>query len=193
MAETDPVSGNTGSPTTGSPTAESPAAGAPAAGPEPAAAAATSALPTLPHTWRPRKARAASLAIAFAVLAVVGAVAMLLPAAGGRDVGLPDRIGVTMFGVGIAWFLVRHASVHVTARAEGIEVVNLFRRRTVAWGEVLAVTLRRGDPWVTLDLAGGDTLPVMGIQSSDGPAAPAAARQLARLVARESARPAPPA
>lgn len=149
-------------------------------------------LPSLPYTWRPRRARIAGFGIALFVLVVVGGVAMLLPSAGGTSLRTGDRIGVFGVGVGLAWFLSRHASVRVTARADGLDIRNLFRRRRVGWHEVAAVTLRRGDPWVTLDLADGSALSVMGIQSSDGPAAPAAARELARLVAREAARNPPP-
>ena len=150
-------------------------------------------LPALPHLWRPRKARVATLIIALAVVLVLGAVAVLLPATEGTRTSVSNRIGVFAVGVGIAWFLVRHASVTLTATAAGLQVKNLFRSRLVAWNEVASVSLRKGDPWVTLVLADGDTVAVMAIQSSDGPAAPAAARELARLVARESAKAAPPA
>ena len=39
-----------------------------------------------------------------------------------------------------------------------------------------------GEPWVTLDLADGDTLAVMAIQRADGEDAVAEARRLATLV-----------
>jgi hypothetical protein len=52
----------------------------------------------------------------------------------------------------------------VTADASGVTVVNLTTRRRLEWAEVLGVNLRPGDPWVSLDLADGTTLPAMGIQ-----------------------------
>ncbi|HZE66247.1 MAG TPA: PH domain-containing protein, partial [Sporichthyaceae bacterium] len=86
------------------------------------------------------------------------------------------------FAVGISWFLHKHASVRIVAGRDHLEVRNLFRSRTLAWGEVLAVRFRPGDPWAYLDLSDGETLAAMGIQASDGPAAVESARELARLV-----------
>lgn len=154
----------------------------------PAARADGEAPLEIPRTWRPRKARAAAYGIAFAVLLVVGLVALLLPSAGGTHLREGDRIGVFSIGAGIAWFLIRHGNVRLTATEPGLEVVNLFRRRHLEWTDITGVTLRRGDPWVTLQLRDDTSVSVMGIQSSDGDLALANARELARLVARESAR-----
>jgi hypothetical protein len=134
-----------------------------------------------------------TLAIACFTLVVLGTIALLLPSAGGADLRVADRIGMFCFGVVVASVLVKQALVHATATAEGLHVVNLLRHRHLAWGEILAVTLRRGDPWVTLDLSDGDTIAVMGIQASDGAAAPAAARELAALVRAYSESREPPA
>jgi PH (Pleckstrin Homology) domain-containing protein len=138
----------------------------------------------LPRTWRPRRTRKVCYAISAVLLLVFGSVAIALPGGGGYSFSVGDRIGVLSCALGISWFLHRHASVRVTADVEGLEVVNLFRRRRLLWGEVLAVRLRKGDPWAFIDLSDGETLALMGIQASDGAAAPAAARELARLVAR---------
>ena len=156
--------------------------------PEPAPAAPADPPLRLPRTWRPRKARAYALGIAASVVIIVGLVALMLPSAGGTGLRPADRIGVFSVGLGIAWFLVRHSSVHLHATEAGLEVVNLFRRRHVEWTDITGVTLRKGDPWVTLQLRDDSSLSVMGIQASDGDLALANAREVARLVARESAR-----
>jgi hypothetical protein len=140
--------------------------------------------PALPHTWRPRRTRKFCRTISAVLLVVFGAVAILLPSGGGFAFSFLDRAGVFAFAVAISWFLNRHASVLVRATVEGLEVVNLFRARRFSWGEVLAVRLRQGDPWAFIDVAGGETIALMGIQASDGPAATAAARELARLARR---------
>jgi hypothetical protein len=49
---------------------------------------------------------------------------------------------------------------------------------------VIAVRLPPGAPWVTLDLADGNTVAVMGIQGSDGARARLAVRELRALVER---------
>ncbi|MBA3744448.1 PH domain-containing protein [Sporichthya sp.] len=140
----------------------------------------------LPHTWRPRKTRIFCYVIAGGLLVVLAIVAMILPHDGARAWNLPSRIGVFAVGIPMAAFLHRHGDVRIIASDSGLEVVNLFRRHHLKWGEVLAVRLRRGDPWAFLDLSNGETIPAMGIQNSDGDAAPRAARELASLVREKS-------
>jgi hypothetical protein len=140
-------------------------------------------LPTLPKTWRPRRARIVAFAIAAVVMVALIVVAILLPSGGGRPFGLLDRIGIVAVGAVVAGFLVREGLVRLIADERGLYVVNLFRRRRLEWAEVIAVSLRPGDPWLLLDLADGETLAVMGIQSTDGPPAQVAAREVAALVA----------
>jgi len=79
----------------------------------------------------------------------------------------------------------------IEARSEGLVVVNGYRRRDLAWEQVLAVHLPAGAPWVTLDLADGTSVPAMGIQASDGGSAKRAVRELRALIAAPPA--APPA
>jgi len=141
------------------------------------------ALPALPRTWRPRRARIVAFAIAVVVMAVVVGVAVLLPSGGGRPFGLADRIGIVTVGALVAGVLVRQGLVRLTADERGLYVVNLFRKRRLDWAEVEAVSLRRGDPWLTLHLTDGETLAVMGIQSTDGRLAQTNAREVAALVA----------
>jgi hypothetical protein len=136
----------------------------------------------LPHTWRPRRGRIVCYTISAVLLVITAVIALLLPHEGAFVFSVGDRIGVFAFAVGISWFLHKHASVKVVAQSDGLLVVNLFRRRTLAWGEVLAVRLRPGDPWTYLDLSDGETIAAMGIQASDGAAAVESARELARLV-----------
>jgi hypothetical protein len=140
----------------------------------------------LPHTWRPRRTRIFCYAVATLLMVVLAIVAVILPHEGAREWNLPSRLGVVAVGIPIALFLHRHADVRIIAREDGLEVVNLFRRHRLQWGEVLAVRLRRGDPWAFLDLSNGETIAAMGIQGSDGDAAPVAARQLAHLVHERS-------
>ncbi len=140
----------------------------------------------LPRTFRPRRTRIAIYAISAVLLIVMGTIAMILPDEGERAFGVADRIGVFACGLFIVWFLHRHARVRAIADTDGLLVINMFKRRTVGWGEILSVRLKRGDPWVYLDLSDGQTLAVMGIQGSDGDVAAVQARELAGLVNRLS-------
>ena len=95
----------------------------------------------------------------------------------------------TVVALGLLGFSVMYALIRcrAQARAEGLIVVNGYRRHDYAWEEIIAVHLPQGAPWVTLDLADGTTASVMAIQGSDGQRARIAVRQLRALVDRPDA------
>lgn len=142
--------------------------------------------PVLPVVFRPRRARIVSLVLAAVVLALLAVVAVVLPG-GPRGFQTPDRLGVFAVGVAVAGALWVMARPRLIAEARGLTVVNLLRTRFLEWPEVVRVGFRRGDPWVLLDLADGETLPVMAIQANDGERSVQAVRALRALVAARSA------
>ena len=82
-------------------------------------------------------------------------------------------------GFGSIFALVRS---RVVAERGRLVVVNGFRRRELAWEQVVSVRMPPGAPWATLDLTDGTTIAAMGIQGSDGARAQRAVRQLRSLV-----------
>ena len=72
--------------------------------------------------------------------------------------------------------------VRVDAEIDRLIVVNGYRRHEFEWAEIVGVHLPPGAPWVTLDLADGNTASAMGIQGSDGERARTAVRALRALV-----------
>jgi hypothetical protein len=148
-----------------------------------------SELPALPRTWRPLGPRVVGVAVTVALIAVV--------AAGWFGLDEADRARFTWFQRGTLVFfgllylalmfaLIRSRAV---AYADRLVVVNGFRRHEFEWPQIVAARLPPGAPWVTLDLADGETASVMGIQGSDGTRARTALRELRTLV--EAASPAP--
>ena len=136
--------------------------------------------------FRPRRARTVALVLAVLSLVGLGALAAFLPVTTGAAVGLVDRVGIALFGIALAWFCYRQASVRAVPDTDGLTVRNLFLSRRVEWAEIVSV--RFGDrPWVQLDLADGETLAVMGIQRADGDVARRESRRLATLVALHEA------
>lgn len=139
--------------------------------------------PMLPKTWRPFGVRAMGIVL---VVCLYG-----LCALSWIEFDDETRAKFTVFEKGTLLFfgllilVLVHALIRsrVEARPEGLVVVNGYRRRDLAWEQVLAVHLPPGAPWVTLDLADGTAVPAMGIQASDGGRAKAAARELRALVA----------
>jgi len=113
----------------------------------------------LPVTFRPGRTRVVLLTLGCAALAAMTVIAVAL-----QPLTPGDRVTFVCTGVvflAVAGLLSRP---HAVADADGLTVVNLTRRRRLAWAEIVQVNLRSGDPWVQLDLADGTCLAVMGIQ-----------------------------
>ena len=85
-------------------------------------------------------------------------------------------------------FVIGHAlsRCRVDADEGGLTVVNGYRTHRLEWNQVVAVTLRPGNPWALLDLSDGTTRSAMGIQGSDGRLAQRQVRQLRALVEAHS-------
>src|SRR3954449_5027775 len=127
---------------------------------------------------RPKRSRAVAFAVAGFELVMFG----VLIVAVGDGLGWVDRFGFVALAVAIAWFLWRLASVTAIPGDTGLIVRNLLLTRELAWPQIVSVRFGGGNPWVLLDLDDGETLPVMGVQRSDGPRATAEATRLATLV-----------
>lgn len=136
----------------------------------------------LPRTWRPLGPRIAG-AVAGGVLVLMAVVLWVTFDEETRDAITPFQqgtvIGLGLLGLGCLYALIRS---RVVAQTDRLIVVNGYRRHEFEWAEVLAVRLPPGAPWVTLDLADGNTCSAMGIQGSDGERARAAVRELRALV-----------
>lgn len=145
-------------------------------------AASEPELVSLPHTFRPLGVRMAAYVFGGLLLVVVLVIWFSFPPEVRDQFTLFQRGTVIFFGLaaGVAGHAL--ARSRVVARQNGMTVVNGFRSRTYEWNEVLAVSLRQGSPWATLDLSDGTTVAAMGIQGSDGSRAIAAVKQLRALV-----------
>ncbi|MBL1087025.1 PH domain-containing protein [Streptomyces actinomycinicus] len=116
-------------------------------------------LPALPVTFRPGRTRVILLTAGVVIFVVISGVALLL-----EQLGPGDRFTFILTGALCFWFLARLARVKVVADESGVTVVNIARKRRLAWAEILRVNLRPGDPWVFLDLSDGTSQPALGIQ-----------------------------
>ncbi|SES30785.1 PH domain-containing protein [Streptomyces qinglanensis] len=115
-------------------------------------------VPALPVTFRPTRTRAVLLSAGLAAFVVITAISLMLQLGGGERASF---ICTAALFLGVLVLLSRP---RVTADEDAVTVVNLTTKRRLAWAQVLAVHLRPGDPWVSLDLADGTSLPAMGIQ-----------------------------
>jgi hypothetical protein len=149
----------------------------------PAASDPDAGLPSLPRTYRPLGPRIV------AVVLVVGLTVVCAMAWIGFDADIRAKFTVfeklTMAFIALLILLCVHALTRSRVRAtrEKLVVVNGYRRRELAWAQVVAVRMPPGAPWASLDLTDGSEISAMGIQGSDGARARAAVRDLRTLVA----------
>ncbi|MPZ96126.1 MAG: PH domain-containing protein, partial [Propionibacteriales bacterium] len=136
----------------------------------------------LPWTYRPLGVR---VMLTFLVAVLLGMVAFLWFALPGsvRDDFTPFQVATLLLLLAVAltgvYGLMR---CRVRATDDGVEIVNVFRRRQLEWAQILQVSQRRGDPWAVLDVDDGTAVAVMAIQGSDGARARAAVLLLRGLV-----------
>ena len=144
-------------------------------------------LPELPRTWRPLGPRIVGVAVTCALVAVVG-VGWFSFDDETRAKFTPFQIGTLVF-FGLLYLSLMFALIRsrAVAYADRLVVVNGYRRHEYEWPFIVAARLPPGAPWVTLDLADGETASVLGIQGSDGARARTALRELRSLVAAASA------
>jgi Bacterial PH domain len=129
-------------------------------------------------TWRPRRARIVPYALAVVVVLATVVLAAAMP----PPWTLADRAGLVLLGLAIAAVLHLLARSRVSAGDRGLTIVNGLRTREYEWAEVLGVSMARGAPWPTLDLADGSAVAAMGIQASDGERARRAVADLAAMI-----------
>jgi hypothetical protein len=148
---------------------------------------AGSELPALPRTWRPLGPRVVGVAVTCALVAVVAAGWFGFDDEEKARFTWLQRGTLIFFGLlylALMFALIRSRAV---AYADRLVVVNGFRRHEFEWPQIVAARLPPGAPWVTLDLADGETASVMGIQGSDGRRARVALGELRALVEAASA------
>ena len=140
----------------------------------------------LPHTFRPFGVRVAAYAFGAMLLAVTLVIWFAFPPEVRDQFTLFQRGTVIVFAIATAAAGYALARSRIETREDGLTVVNGYKSRSYEWTEVLAVSLRQGSPWATLDISDGTTVSAMGIQGSDGARAVKQVRQLRALVDQHS-------
>jgi hypothetical protein len=145
-----------------------------------------------PPRFRPLGVRLAVAALGVALVAVCAAIWFSFPPDVRARFDVFQRL--TLLGIGLAFAAGGYALARcrVDVVPDGLVVVNGFRSRSYAWGEVAGVTLRPGAPWAVLRLADGSTAAAMGIQGSDGARATRQVEQLRSLLAEHAQPPTRP-
>ncbi|SDJ89034.1 PH domain-containing protein [Nocardioides sp. YR527] len=135
----------------------------------------------LPHTWRPLGARVMGWFLVAALAVMCTMVWVGFTPEIKAQVTMFERLTFGAVGLGIVTCVYALTRSRVVARADGLTVVNGFKRRDLEWAEVLAINFPRGAPWPNIDLASGHNISVLGIQASDGGSSKKAVRTLRKL------------
>lgn len=136
----------------------------------------------LPKTWRPLGPRIVAWILVVALAVVCAMTWIGFDEKTKASFTLFQKLTLAFVGLLVLGCVHALTRSRVTARREGLVVVNGYRKRTLEWAEIVAVNLPPGAPWVRLDLADGSEISAMGIQGSDGASAKRAVRRLRELV-----------
>ncbi|MBE2997388.1 PH domain-containing protein [Nocardiopsis sp. HNM0947] len=120
--------------------------------------------PEVPRMWRPRTVRMVAYGLGLLIVATFAVLAVILPI----DWRPLDRVMLIGFGFVIAAGLHLLARPRLIAEEDRVLVVNGIRTHVLSWQEILDIQMPEGEPWPCVDLSDGTSLPVMGIQSTDG-------------------------
>ncbi len=123
--------------------------------------------PPLPWVYVPRRTRITAYAVAVFVVVAFTVTGVIMLDLDDRVWGPADTGGMIVTALLIAAVAIFLTRPKLSCDHDGCTVVNLFTRRRLAWPQIVHVTYRPGDPWITLDLDDGRTLAVMALQSSD--------------------------
>jgi hypothetical protein len=143
--------------------------------------------PQLPRTWRPLGPRVVGIAITLVLVAMCVFTWLTFDDETREKFTAFQRGTLVFFGLLFCVLMYALIRSRAVAHPDRLVVVNGYRRHEYEWPQIVAARLPPGAPWVTLDLADGETAAVMGIQASDGERARAALRELKALVAASSA------
>jgi PH (Pleckstrin Homology) domain-containing protein len=131
---------------------------------------------------RPRKARAAAIAVAVVLVAAMTTVAILLRGSStGVRFYLSDQIAMAGIGLVLAGAALWFARPRIRADHDGVEVRNMLGTHHYRWSDIESVSFPDGSPWARLELPGDEYVPVLAVQAIDGEHAVTAMRELRRL------------
>lgn len=141
------------------------------------------AQPNLPRTWRPVGVRVAAIFFGLTI-AVVCVFAWL-----GLDQAVKDKFTffqfATMALLGLGILAGGHAlgRARVTASVDGLVVVNGYRTHSLAWEDIVKISLPSGAPWARVTLTDGTQVSLTALQATDGNRATDAVREIRTLLA----------
>jgi len=142
----------------------------------------TPPVPDLPWRYRPLGIRLMAAVMGSLLVGALAVIWAAMPASVREQFSISQRLTLVLIFVAMLTFLYGIARCAIHADADGLRIVNVFRKRRLEWAQVVHIRLQPGDPWAVLDVDDGTTIKAMAIQGSDGRRARRATAQLRALV-----------
>ena len=139
-----------------------------------------------PRVYRPFGAR---LVVVVMAVTLVGAITVLwaaMPSEVRAQFSWAQRVTILFFFAAILLAMWGMFRTSVAISDSGLVITNIFKVRSYDWAQVLAISLRRGDPWAVLDLSDGTSVVAMAIQGSDGARTTGVLREIGEQIDRHS-------
>lgn len=117
-------------------------------------------------TFRPGGARIVAYAVAVIMLVLTAVIAFALP----DEIYFTTAETITLWIIILAVLTLLHGIGRSFVRATdaGVEVLNGYRRHTVAWSDIEGFAMNTGAPWPTLVTTDDERVMLFAIQGSDG-------------------------
>jgi hypothetical protein len=142
---------------------------------------------------RPQRLRVVCWVSALVIVAVFTLVASALRGGteGGGTFAAGDQAAMVGLGVLLAAGVLAMSRPRLVADADGLRIRNIVGGYTLPWAVVRSIRFDDHSPWVSLELADDDTVPVMAVQAADKAYAVSAVRRLRALLEAHQAEPGP--
>jgi len=138
--------------------------------------------PDLPWRYRPLGIRLMAAVMGSLLVGALAVIWSAMPASVREQFSISQRLTLVLIFVAMLVFLYGIARCAIRADADGLWIVNVFKKRRLEWAQVVHIRLQPGDPWAVLDIDDGTTIKAMAIQGSDGRRARRATARLRALV-----------
>lgn len=105
-------------------------------------------------------------AVAVIMLVLTVVIGLALPS----DISFTPAEDVTLWIIIVVVLALLHGIGRSSVRADddGVEVLNGYRRRHIAWSDIKGFAMNSGAPWPTLVTRDDERVILFGIQGSDG-------------------------
>lgn len=118
------------------------------------------------RTFRPGGARVVAYGVAAVMVVITVVIAIALPSY--VTFSVAELITLALILLAVLMLLHGVGRSYVRAGADGVEVLNGYRRRAVPWAQIEGFAMNTGAPWPTMVTTDDERVMLFAIQGTDG-------------------------